>query len=482
MLYLNYVTNLCAFTLLCLCVIEANGLHYNIFAYERYNGKIQERQVQTLIDEFTATDIPIETDTNTKSTTAFVSKSRVKTLAVQQTTPISASSRTSNSSNYKIDSITPSTSDPKVTLDLDPKDGICQFTNRRKRPIQLSISIGLDRKIATTESITTWNFSAHNFTNDELLYAALVMLEHTLKMPELEPWRMSTESLTGFLLASRSAYNAFVPYHNFRHAVDTLQACFIFLIRLGRIPSFPDMKIELSSQSSTLAETIRPYDALTLLITAIGHDIGHPGVNNAFLTTLNAPLAQLYNNRSVLESFHSVAFSQMLRCHWPSVFQTKEMRQLMVNTILATDKDLHSEYVKKLARINENIISANTSANNSAQLSPGELRTFACALIMKCADISNVARNFEIASLWAVILTDEFSRRVAMGKEMGISSALLAPPIREIAALGKSQIDFIETYAYPLFDGIAEVMPALSFCVEELMRNKLIWKKLIIEN
>lgn len=199
-----------------------------------------------------------------------------------------------------------------------------------------------------------------------------------------------SESLTGFLLASRSAYNAFVPYHNFRHVVDVLQACFIFLIKLGRIPPFPDMKIELSSQSSTLAETIRPYDALTLLITAIGHDVGHPGVNNAFLTSLNAPLAQLYNDRSVLESFHCAAYSQILRCHWPSAFRSAEMRQLMISTILATDMGLHFEYMKKLARVKEDIISANTSAENSTQWSPGELRTLACALLIKCADISNV--------------------------------------------------------------------------------------------
>ncbi|KHJ34272.1 putative 3 5 -cyclic nucleotide phosphodiesterase [Erysiphe necator] len=358
-------------------------------------------------------------------------------------------------------------------------DSICQIGVHTPPPNPLKISIELNRKEAITEAIASWNFSAHHFTDDELLHAALVMLEHTLKMPELEPWRISTESLTGFLLASRSAYNAFVPYHNFRHVVDVLQACFIFLIKLGRIPPFPDMKIELSSQSSTLAETIRPYDALTLLITAIGHDVGHPGVNNAFLTSLNAPLAQLYNDRSVLESFHCAAYSQILRCHWPSAFRSAEMRQLMISTILATDMGLHFEYMKKLARVKEDIISANTSAENSTQWSPGELRTLACALLIKCADISNVARNFEVASSWTLILTDEFSRQATMEKDMGIPSVLFAPPVREITTLGKSQIGFIETFAYPLFDGIAEVMPAMTFCVEELKRNKLIWNERI---
>lgn len=41
-------------------------------------------------------------------------------------------------------------------------------------------------------AVGTWSFSAHDFDADELLYAALVMLQHALQMPELEKWRMST--------------------------------------------------------------------------------------------------------------------------------------------------------------------------------------------------------------------------------------------------------------------------------------------------
>lgn len=358
-------------------------------------------------------------------------------------------------------------------------DGICQIGDHTPPPTHLKISLEPISKEAVAAAVASWNFSAHEFTDDELLHAALVMLQHTLQMPELEPWRISTENLTEFLFASRSAYNAFVPYHNFRHVIDVLQACFIFLIKLGRIPAYPDSEIEVLPHPSTLAETIRPYDALTLLITAIGHDVGHPGVNNAFLTSLNAPLAQLYNDRSVLESFHCAAYSQILRCHWPSAYRSAEMRQLMISTILATDMGLHFEYMKKLARVKENLLSTDKSIKNSTPCSSGEERTLACSLLIKCADISNVARKFDIAYAWTMILTDEFSRQAAMEKEMGIPSVLFAPPVREIATLVKSQVGFIETFAYPLFDGVAEVMPSMSLFVEELQRNKLLWKEKI---
>jgi len=198
-----------------------------------------------------------------------------------------------------------------------------------------------------------------------------------------------TENLTGFLVASRSAYNAFVPYHNFRHVVDVLQAIFHFLVRLGRLPPYPAASTTPESHPSPIAALIRPFDALTLLITAIGHDVGHPGVNNAFLITLNAPLAQLYNDQSVLESFHCAAYSQILRRHWPAAFQGVEMRKLMISSILATDMGLHFEYMKRLGHLQEKLHeNGGTDGWNGRLLE--EQRTLACSLLIKCADISNV--------------------------------------------------------------------------------------------
>jgi hypothetical protein len=48
-----------------------------------------------------------------------------------------------------------------------------------------------ERRRVVEEKVATWAFSAHDFTDDELLYAALVMLEHALKTPELSQWHMT---------------------------------------------------------------------------------------------------------------------------------------------------------------------------------------------------------------------------------------------------------------------------------------------------
>jgi 3',5'-cyclic-nucleotide phosphodiesterase len=192
----------------------------------------------------------------------------------------------------------------------------------------------------------------------------------------------------------RVAYNSFVLYHNFRHAVDVLQSLFYFIVQIGTLPPYPNGSAPppFSHDKSPVAKLLKPFDALTLLISAIGHDVGHPGVNNMFLVKLNAPLAQLYNDQSVLEAFHCAAYSQILRRHWPVAFHDKALRKLMISSILATDMGVHSEYMLQLGHLQEKI----HESRSTDGWSPKDLevyRVLLCGLLIKCADISNVVCN-----------------------------------------------------------------------------------------
>jgi 3',5'-cyclic-nucleotide phosphodiesterase len=270
------------------------------------------------------------------------------------------------------------------------------------------------RKSIIAHEIGNWSFCAHDFSEDELVYAGYCMLDHALQMPELEKWRMSKgemdstlnytyralmhlpilDQLLRFMQGCRVAYNSFVLYHNFRHAVDVLQSLFYFLVQIGTLPPYPNDSTPppFSHDQSPVAQLLKPFDALTLLISAIGHDVGHPGVNNMFLVKLNAPLAQLYNDQSVLEAFHCAAYSQILRRHWPEAFNDKALRKLMISSILATDMGVHSEYMQQLGHLQEKI----HESKSTDGWSPKDLevyRVLLCGLLIKCADISNVVCN-----------------------------------------------------------------------------------------
>ena len=286
-----------------------------------------------------------------------------------------------------------------------------------------------------------------------------------------------TDELIVFLLASRTAYNEFVKYHNFRHVVDVLQALFHFLVRIGTLSSYPPTNKDSSNKKSPIADLLKPFDALTLLISAIGHDVGHPGVNNAFLVALNAPLAQLYNDRSVLESFHCAAYSQILRRYWPKVFSDTAMRKLMINNILATDMGLHFKYMSDLGSLQEKIAHDKGATDGWSVKVREEHKDLTCGLLIKCADICNVARKFETAAKWANILTDEFSNQGLMEEELQMPSCLFGgPPVQDdMIKLGESQIGFMNIFARPLFEAVTDILPAMRFAVDEILENKAIW-------
>ncbi|CAM1505625.1 Fc.00g112620.m01.CDS01 [Cosmosporella sp. VM-42] len=354
--------------------------------------------------------------------------------------------------------------------------GICRMTDNDDHISRVHLEVSSLRQAEISEAVGKWYFDAHSFTDDELLVAAMDMFRHALSMPELERWRISADQLLSFLVACRSAYNAFVPYHNFRHVVDVLQATFNFLVHIGALAPYPVNGFpQPIPKKSPIASLLNPFEALTLLVTAIGHDVGHPGVNNGFLVTLNAPLAQLYNDRSVLESFHCAAFSQLLRKYWPSVFEDKKMRSLMISSILATDMGLHFDYMKKLGDLQEKLQESNTTDGWNGRQTE-EHRALACSLLIKCADISNVARNHATALKWMYILSEEFSRQASMEGELAIQSSLMAQPKQDIESLAKAQLSFMNLFAIPLFQGVADIMPPMKYTVVELESNKSLFE------
>jgi 3',5'-cyclic-nucleotide phosphodiesterase len=78
-------------------------------------------------------------------------------------------------------------------------DGICKVGGDDEPLGHVRISVALDRRERISRAVGSWDFSAHDFTDDELLHAALLMLQHALAMPELEKWRISTGKLESFV-------------------------------------------------------------------------------------------------------------------------------------------------------------------------------------------------------------------------------------------------------------------------------------------
>lgn len=347
--------------------------------------------------------------------------------------------------------------------------------------------LSAQRRKAVEDAVGQWHFPAHEFDMDELAYAAMIMLETVLQDAGLEPYRLPRAQLMTFILAARREYKheREVHYHNWRHAVDVTQSLFVFLcdVRLCSAPVRDASQRREQAQPNAVEALLTPTEALILLVSAVGHDVGHPGVNNAFLVASNHQLAHLYNDKSVLENYHCAAYSQLLRRHWPQLNGIAQFRSNMISTILATDMQRHFEYMGYLTDLRQKLEKSDSGLTDWGDKDKTHTKELVMALLLKAADISNVARPFDISAQWAKILMHEFARQGELELELEIPTCLFGGPPDEndLLAAAQSQKGFMNLFGFPLFKGISEVMPNISCTLSELQHNKEVWERRIVD-
>jgi 3'5'-cyclic nucleotide phosphodiesterase len=180
------------------------------------------------------------------------------------------------------------------------------------------------------------------------------------------------------MLTVRSCYQPTNHYHNFRHAIDVLQATFQVLVRSNLLPWLP-------TPSSPRAEfafsdgILTPTEILALCVAAVGHDAAHPGVTNAFLSASKSSLSTLFNDRSVLENLHCLTISRVVLDRWPVLYVGggEEVRKMVIEMILSTDMAFHFDFMQRFQAL-------------SLPIQDGKSRVIICQCLMKAADISNL--------------------------------------------------------------------------------------------
>jgi hypothetical protein len=336
-----------------------------------------------------------------------------------------------------------------------------------------------DRKEYLEKQICSWSFLPIDLDMKDLIQCAFMILNQVLEtFDELKSLRVPSGDLYHFLFDICNSYHSTNPYHNFRHAVDVLQANYYFLCQLGSLVPM-NSTTTIKVQDSPLKSLLEPLDIFALLMASIGHDVGHPGVNNHFMVTTSTPLAILYNDKSVLESFHTMSFFHLVKEHCFSQLTDLRsnpnyaiFRKIVVNSILATDMSMHDEYVEKIklqaTRIKENQIDWNDKSTREKE------KILLCSALIKCADISNCARPFEPAKRWAQTLAEEFFEQGDLERELGL-------PVLPINERGKLpledfQLSFIRFVAMKLFDSISKVTPSMQFAVDQMNENVSTWE------
>ena len=149
---------------------------------------------------------------------------------------------------------------------------------------------------------------------------------------------ITTKKLDSFLRAVNDNYKISTLYHNSLHGADVTQTICVY---------FLNSNIEEICETSVL-------DLLGMIISAMGHDLGHPGLNNNFHINAGTDLAITYNDVSCLENFHTSFLFKILRKEENNILEKlsvanyKSIRKRIISQIIATDMANHGETISSL--------------------------------------------------------------------------------------------------------------------------------------
>lgn len=314
--------------------------------------------------------------------------------------------------------------------------------------------------------INSWEFNAFQFSSDELIYIAYIILINHIPNDNEENNSISNHLLS-FLFFVRDSYRIGNPFHNFRHAIDVLQSTNYFINQLNLHND----------------KNINSIDIISLLFASLGHDIGHPGITNMYLQKNNCRFIYYYNKLSILENYHNTLFQNILQPFIKNIKLNLNLN-LIKDAILATDMANHSKFVEKIS--NEINKISNTKNNNNNNNVKDNFTLLACLLI-KCADISNVCRPIDISFKWGNSLTDEFEQISILENTDKVENLpinvksfdynlLSSKLINDYPKLPNNQLFFINTFAKSFFEKISVSLPQLIFLHNTLSSNTIFWE------
>ncbi|VEU44737.1 unnamed protein product [Pseudo-nitzschia multistriata] len=277
--------------------------------------------------------------------------------------------------------------------------------------------------------------------------------------------KIREKTLLNFLREIENTYRD-VIYHNKVHAADVTQNLNALFQMGGEF--FSDGKLE----------------TFSMLIAAVVHDVGHPGVNNAFLIHSKSDLAIVYNDVSVLENMHLSTMFRIItgnsRDPKIDVFEnfleeeTEVARKLIIKAVLSTDMTKH---FKKLNTIRGVILSQEDGEEVTESLPmdicfTSEILSF----MLHAADISNPSRDTATAIKWADKVLEESFHQGDLEQSMGLPITPLSD--RNSTHREKSQIDFIKFIILPTFELLGQLIPRVtSEVIPKIFENLKYWQE-----
>ena len=282
---------------------------------------------------------------------------------------------------------------------------------------------------------------------------------------------INIDKLDSFLYAISSTYHSNVLYHNAIHGADVTQTVSLIIM---------------NSNFEELAFT-NINDILSIITACLGHDLGHPGLNNNFQINSLSDIAITYNDVSVLENYHTASLFKILQRRENNIFEKftdfdfRSLRKRIISQILATDMMNHGK-VLGVIKTKVNVNQLNKKGENSALVIKNSKNIFQeqeelFDFVVHASDIAHNAKEFKISLKWVELLSHEFWGQGDKEKMLGIPVSFLCD--RNDINIPKSQVGFIKAFICPVFELLKEIFPTLDFFLENANKNLDQWNQLV---
>ena len=280
---------------------------------------------------------------------------------------------------------------------------------------------------------------------------------------------ISIRKLQSFLITVSDNYKITTLYHNSLHGADVTQSLCVYF---------------LNSNAEEICEST-VLDLLGMIISALGHDLGHPGLNNNFHINDSTDLAITYNDASCLENFHTSYLFKILRKEENNIIEKfsvqnyKTIRKRMISQILATDMANHGETI---SLIRTKIKSWKEEGESRFNLLTGNEKTkfdeqqILLNYLIHMADLGHNCKKYEISIIWIKLLCEEFWMQGDKEKAKGLPISFMCD--RNKIDVPASQVGFLRGFILSSFDCLAEMFPKLKYNIENAENNIKQWKKL----
>ncbi len=246
------------------------------------------------------------------------------------------------------------------------------------------------------------------------------------------------------------------PYHNSAHAALIVHSAFWLVT------------------SSTVCRALSDLDIMALLFAAAIHDLGHPGVSNAFLGQTEAALAVRFNNtlpnemHALATFFEFIARPELdLFCNLPAA-QRRQLRDTIVTLVLAASSSRHFDLVTKLnERCDEGAFGGQTVAF--------EDRLTLLKGILRYSMLSSNYMSPPIYRGW----TERVLEEMLVQGDLEARLDIIISPYSDRARPDPDgcQNTFFEYLAAPLHETMARILPEVAPHAEHLAANMAMWRQ-----